>query len=529
MKFGAMRVADAAGAVLAHTLRAGGRVLKKGRVLDAADVVALAAAGCDEIIAARLEDGDLGEDAAAAQIAAALAGENVRVDSAKTGRANLFAAAGGLMRVDAAAIAQANGIDEAITVATLSADAPVPAGAMVATVKIIPFAAPAATTARVRDAVRGAVTIRPWRARRVGLVLTRVADTADKILDRAAAAQRERIERCGGALVREVRVAHSAEAVCDAMTAMAADGLDLLLALGASAIMDRRDVIPAAVERAGGAIERLGMPVDPGNLLLLGRLGAATVIGVPGCARSTRRSGFDWVLERVCADLPITAADLAMLGVGGLLDEIETRPAPREEPAGAAARTIGAMILAAGRSTRMGANKLLVPLDGVPIIRHVVCAALASRARPVVVVTGNQRAEIEAAVAGLDVRLVHNPDFAAGMSTSLRVGIAALGDVEGALICLGDMPRVTAAHLDALVGAFDPSQGAAIVVPTFERKRGNPVLWARRYFGEMAGLTGDVGARSLLERHADDITFVAVEDAGVLVDVDTPESLAALT
>jgi molybdenum cofactor cytidylyltransferase len=212
-----------------------------------------------------------------------------------------------------------------------------------------------------------------------------------------------------------------------------------------------------------------------------------------------------------------------------LLDEIETRPAPRAEPASDDVPSVGAMILAAGRSARMGTNKLLAPLDGVPIVRHVVSAALGSRARPVVIVTGNQHAEVAAAVADLDVRVVHNPDFADGMSTSLRVGLAALGDVEGALICLGDMPRVTAAHLDALVAAFDPAQDAGIVVPTFHRKRGNPVLWARRYFAEMSMLSGDVGARALLERHGDAITFVAVDDAGVLIDVDTPEALASLT
>lgn len=529
MTFGAIPVADAVGAVLAHTLRAGARVLKKGRVLDGDDVRALADAGYREVIAARLEDGELAEDVAAALVAEALAGGGARVEPAKTGRANLFAEVGGLVQVDAGAVADVNAIDEAITVATLSPHAPVAAGAMVATVKIIPFAAAAPAVSKACEVARGAVTIRPWRPRRAGLVLTRVADTAEKILDRAEAAQRERVERCGGVLVRVERVAHTTEAVSAALASLAADGLDLLLALGASAIMDRRDVIPAALEGAGGVIERFGMPVDPGNLLLLGRLGRATVIGVPGCARSTRRSGFDWVLERACADVPVTGADLATLGVGGLLDEIETRPAPRHDAAPAPTATVGAIVLAAGRATRMGTNKLLAALDGAPIVRRVVEAALASRARPVVVVTGNQSAEVTAALAGLDVRFADNPDFAAGMSTSLRVGLTALGDVEGALVCLGDMPRVTAAHLDALVAAFDPAQGAGIVVPTFERKRGNPVLWARRYFAEMSALTGDVGARSLLERHADEITFVPVDDAGVLLDVDTPEALASLT
>jgi molybdenum cofactor cytidylyltransferase len=219
------------------------------------------------------------------------------------------------------------------------------------------------------------------------------------------------------------------------------------------------------------------------------------------------------------------------MGVGGLLDEVDARHAPRAgDDEVAAAPTIGVVVLAAGRATRMGANKLLAELGGEPILRHVVRAALASPARPVVVVTGNQAAEVEAALAGLEVTFVHNPAFAEGMSTSLRAGIAALAarEVDGALVCLGDMPRVTAGHLAAVMAAFDPARGAAIVVPTCARKRGNPVLWGRRFFAEMAALGGDVGARALLERHADQVATVALEDPAILLDVDTPEALAAL-
>ena len=251
-----MPVADAAGAVLAHTLHAGARVLKKGRVLDAADLAALAAAGFAEVIAARLDPGDLDEDAAAAAVATALAGPGVRVAAAHTGRANLFATAGGVVRVAADAIGRANQLDEAVTVATVADDAPTAAGAMVATVKIIPFAAPRALVDAAAAAARGAVTVRPWRARRAGLVLTKVADTADRALDRVAAAQRERLTRVDATLVRELRVPHTAAAVADALAALAADDVELVLALGASAIMDRRDVIPAAVERAAGVASR---------------------------------------------------------------------------------------------------------------------------------------------------------------------------------------------------------------------------------------------------------------------------------
>ena len=536
MTFGAIAVREAVGAVLAHTLRAGDRVLKKGRVLSASDVEALAASGHGEVVCARLDPGELAEDAAAARIATALTGPGTRLERTHTGRTNLHAAVDGLVVVDAAAIARANAIDEAITVATVPALAPARADEMVATVKIIPFAAREAAVDAVEQAVRGAVAVQPWRGCRGGLVLTRFAGTPPVLLDRAAAAQRTRMLRCGGALAGELRVAHDADEVAAAIRRLAADGLDPILVLGASAIMDRRDVIPAALERAGGEIVRLGMPVDPGNLLMLGRLGEISVIGVPGCARSLKPSGFDWVLQRVCAGVPVTAGDVAAMGVGGLLDEITVRPWPRSEaPAGADGWTdsraqpgIAAVVLAAGRASRMGSNKLIAELDGEPIVRRTVRAVLGSRARPVVVVTGHEAEAVRAALAGLDVQFAHNPDFALGMSTSLRVGVVAAGAVAGALICLGDMPRLEARHLDTVIDAYRSGEPDEIVVPTCDRKRGNPVLWPQAYFAEIAELTGDVGARALVDRHAEQVRLLAIDDPAILVDVDTPAALAEL-
>lgn len=196
-----------------------------------------------------------------------------------------------------------------------------------------------------------------------------------------------------------------------------------------------------------------------------------------------------------------------------------------------AAPTVAAVVLAAGRSRRMGGrNKLLAPVGGVPMLRLVVQTALTSRADPVIVVTGHDGAAVAAALAELPVRCVHNAAFADGLSRSLAVGLAAVPPgAAGALICLGDMPRVPVGVLDALIGAFEPAAGRAICVPMQGAKRGNPVLWGRRYFPAMQALSGDTGARGLLRAHADQVWPVPVDDDGVLRDVDTPADLAVLT
>ena len=142
---------------------------------------------------------------------------------------------------------------------------------------------------------------------------------------------------------------------------------------------------------------------------------------------------------------------------------------------------------------------------------------------------GHKRAKVEAALAGLRVRFVHNPDYAAGLSTSLKAGLAALPpSADGVIVCLGDMPQVTAALTDRLVDAFDPERGALVVVPTIEGKRGNPVVWSRRFFSDLMALEGDVGARHLIVTYADVVAEVPVEDAAALTDVDTPDALLAV-
>jgi molybdenum cofactor cytidylyltransferase len=172
-------------------------------------------------------------------------------------------------------------------------------------------------------------------------------------------------------------------------------------------------------------------------------------------------------------------------------------------------------------------NKLLEKLEGRPIVRRVVEAALASRCRPVVVVTGHQADAVEASLAGLDAMIVHNPAFAAGMSTSLKAGLAALPDrLDGAIVALGDMPDIAPAHLDRMIAAFEPKEGRSIIVPVYQGRRGNPVLWGADLFTAMNAQTGDVGARQVIVDNADSVVELDLQTPAVLLDVDTPEALA---
>lgn len=536
MRFGTMPVGEAEGAVLAHAVRApaAGVAFKKGRVLGRDDLDRLRAAGVEAVTAARLGAGDVPEDEAAARLAAVVAGGHVRAAQAATGRVNLFATADGLLVVDRALVDRLNARDEAVTLATLPAFAPVGPGRMVATVKIIPFAAPADALADclALAAEASLVRVAPYRPKRYRLIQTTLPGTAAKVLDKTLRVTAERVSGVGGTLAGEARCPHDAAALA-AEVVRAGDDADVLLVVGASAITDRRDVLPAGIEAAGGVVRHFGMPVDPGNLLLLAERGGRPVLGLPGCARSPKANGFDWVLERLACGLEVTPRDLAGMGVGGLLTEFPGRPQPREagpaELATVATRPrLAAVVLAAGRSSRMGErNKLLIEVDGEPMVRRAAATALAAGSAEVVVVTGHQRDRVEAALAGLPVRLAYNPDYAQGLSTSLRAGLAALdASIEGAFVCLSDMPEITADHLRRLAAAFEPAAGRAVVVPVHRGKRGNPVLWPAALFPAMRALEGDVGAKHLIGENAGDLVEVQLDDDAPLLDLDTPEALA---
>jgi molybdenum cofactor cytidylyltransferase len=542
MKFGPVPLDEARGAIMAHSQRVGERMIRKGSVLDEGALLALREAGRDEVIVARLEPGDVPEDIAADRLAEPLISPLLARTRAATGRVNLTAETPGLLRVNAAMIDRLNTIDEAITLGTLPDYAVVAPRDLVATVKIIPFAVRGNVLAVAEALVRQAgspLTLHPFRNLKIGLVVTELPGLKDSVTEKTIAATEERVTRLTGTLMPPLHAPHEEIPIGKALETLIEQGAELLLVVGASAVVDKRDVGPMGIVRAGGEILHFGMPVDPGNLICLGRIGRRPALVLPGCARSPKLNGIDFVLSRLFADLPVGPGEIMKMGVGGLLKEIDIRPLPREKaPAtprvGAAPRSappIAAVILAAGRSRRMAPhNKLLVAdRTGKPMIARVVDNVLSSNARPVLVVTGHQAEQVQNALGGRPVRYVHADDYAEGLSASLKAGIAAVPEeCAAAVVCLGDMPLVTGRMIDRLLSVYDPDEGRLIVLPTYRGKQGNPMLWDREFFPEIMGVSGDSGARFLVGQHIEAVAEVEMAEDAVLRDFDTTESLSTL-
>ncbi len=321
MIFGELPLAEAEGAILAHAVMLAGRRVAKGCVVDAALLEAARAAGLERLWVARAGPEDVAEAEAARTLGEALAGEGVEARAPVHGRVNLHARHDGLLLIDRSAIGRANAATEAVGIATLPPLSPVRAGELVATVKIIPFALERQVLGTVLAGL-AALAVQPWRTDIAPCLIQTVRDdTQEKAVAKTAAVSRERLARFGWRLTEAGLVPHAVGPLAEALGAWRGT-CGLILVAGATATADRRDVVPAAIAAAGGRVERVGMPVDPGNLLVLGSLGDETVvIGLPGCARSPKRNGLDLVLERLAAGLAPDSGQIAEMGVGGLLED----------------------------------------------------------------------------------------------------------------------------------------------------------------------------------------------------------------
>lgn len=528
---------EAEGVILAHTVRLNGGTIKKGTKLTMEHLALLRQENISQVAGVRLEPGDVDEDAAALAVARELAGEQLLVGKPIAGRCNLYAKEHGLTLIDKQRIDAINLADGAIAIATLPNLSEAHAEQAVATIKIIPFAVPQSLVDFSVASARGeqpAIEVKPFRHHDGALILTKTSALKETTLDSTYEVTQGRMHAFDSHLAFHQRCDHQVDDVAQALRQALDQGCNPIMICGAGITVDKGDVIPQAIVQCGGEIVQFGMPVEPGNMLLLARLGDTTIINLPGCSRSPKLNGLDWVLQRVLAGVEVKPENIMGMGVGGLIKDVahsERRHRMAAKPKHQHKLKIAAIILAAGRSQRMGEqNKLLSPIKGVPMVVRVANAALAANVDSVTVVTGHQASRLESVLSGRRITFVHNPDYACGIASSVKCGIASLPEeVDGAIILLGDMPFVTKTQINELIAEFDPALERDIVMPIKDGRRGNPVLWSKRYFPAMQLLSGDVGAKTIINENAANVWEVPISDEAIFADIDTPDELGRVT
>jgi molybdopterin biosynthesis enzyme len=326
MKFGPVPVQESAGKLLAHNLPRpdGHGVFRKGKLLEEEDVQKLCAQGHRSIYVAEIEPDDVDENQAARRVAQAAAGEGLLIRGSTQGRADLVAAADGIVRIDAVRLAQINDC-EGIAFATGYSLRRAAKGQTVATIKIIPYALPVATLDQIEKIARkGAVIeLKALASRPVGIVLTGHPEN-EKQLQKGFGLPLQRRVESNGSYVTQVTFCPFVDdedevRLAGILSNQIKNGAQLILIGGETSIMDRNDVVPVAIRQAGGAMVSLGAPVEPGNLLMLAYLDAVPVIGAPGCARGRAKNVVDWVLPALLAGHRLTRSDITGLGYGGYI------------------------------------------------------------------------------------------------------------------------------------------------------------------------------------------------------------------
>lgn len=337
MKFEPVPLSKAKGKILGHNIAGanGQRLLRKGKPLTEEDLEKLRILGRSSVYVAEIEPDDVEEDLAARRVAEAVCGTGLHITSVSSGRANLLANEQGILRVDVARLAQINDRD-GITLATLMAHSPVHVRQIVATIKIIPYAVQESVV-RAAEAIAGGsnpiVRVDPLPSRSVGMILSGSPPLHQRLVSDFFPLH-DRIEKLGSSVTRTDFVALDDEsdeaALSDMLKKQLEFGIEMILLAGETAIMDTDDILPRAVKRAGGHIESVGAPVDPGNLLMLAYINDVPVVGSPGCARSRKTNIVDWILPRLLAGDRLTRRDIVELGHGGLLQDVRERGMPRE-------------------------------------------------------------------------------------------------------------------------------------------------------------------------------------------------------
>ncbi len=470
------------------------------------------------------DDNDWGEQKICDYLAPLLNGQNMRSEITKTGRVNFYATNDGLLAFDAPNCHQANGLSEHITLAILPPFQMVRRGQLCASLKILPYFVDENLVRQFGQLARQVqCAVHGFMGGRVHLLMTMTDDKRPEDYIKSAIMVQDKLQIYGYKTTTISYCRHDMQEICQKLTIKGE--FDVVCVMGAVAISDRADIVPRALCQLGGTIERFGMPMDPGNLLLLGKLGGAHFLGLPGCAKSRKLNGLDFILMRLSAGLNPTSQQIAQMGVNGILPEDFNRGALRAQKPAIMSQPLIA-IMAAGLGRRMGGDiaKPLVIFRDKPLIQWVIeaCMTALPKAEIIVIINSTgQGKKIEEFCKTLGVNAVENPQYAEGMASSLRLAShLALERKSALMVFCADMPNITPPTIEKIWREFQSSPTICAVQPKFGESFGHPVVLSPRLFAQIAEIQGDMGARQILQDAGEHRKIIEVLDAGILQDID---------
>lgn len=530
MKFGEFPVYDALGIELTHPVKCQEKTLKKGHILTSSDIGQLQYAGIKTVIGVQFSSDDIHPETAADILLKTMAGDYLRYTTPdENGYSEIFADIDGVFISDRERLNRFNAHSENISLMTVQPYLPVYKGQFVANLRLFGPAVTAETLNEAVTKISGTgplLKVAPYAFCKIGFIRT-IADKSH-IRPQDTAELEKRFGAYGFDVVYHDLCEHSSaqveKSVRDAIDAQA----EIVLVESPFPPLHRDDVVPKGFREAAGDIDRLGWPMDTGVSLVIGHKNDVKLLGY--CAADTDRPAFDMLMRFLATKSLPDASVFPSLALGISLERMAKRITPQQTEksinvgAVSDSEKIAVVILAAGSSRRMiGSNKLLEPLNGLPMIEHVVRSALSSQADYVAVVTGHDAKFIEKRLEKYDVKIARNPDYVSGVLGSIRLGLAVLPpDIAGAVVLPADMPAFTEEYIDKLIDAFDfKAKRPPVVLPSFNSVRHNPVLWPRDLFKVVKIVPEDSHWTPALIEHSDYIKEIVLKDDLPLTDINT--------
>ncbi|MFT6497506.1 MAG: molybdenum cofactor cytidylyltransferase [Alphaproteobacteria bacterium] len=528
MKFENKPVINAIGMVSAHSHSTASGRISKGTTLEKLHIDELISMGVSDINVYHLEEDDVEESKASLLIAKAIANESLKVSLAFNGRTRIYAEKDSIFLVNKSIVDQINQMDESIAISTLNDQDIAYKNDLVLSVKIITYSISNLLLNQVLDLIKKnwVIFLKPFHPLSLAVIYTKSKNQKESLINNAKKTLSKRIEEFNSTISEIHECSHEYNEIKNAIDTVKKANIDLIVIFSASSVSDRRDIVPQAIESMHGKIIHFGMPVDPGNLTLFAQLDHVKIIAVAGSARSESLNGFDWFLNRLHAGIDINHKEINKLGVGGLLHDLRSysRRKKFEKTTNSRKKNVVAIILAAGQSTRMGdQNKLLLKINENSMIKDYINKLNQCNLANIIVVTGHESSIIKEDLSDTGVLFAHNKEHKVGISSSIKAGVSKLeSHVDAVLICLPDMPFVSAHEINQLIDNYSTDKGQLICVPTSFGQRGNPVLWDKRFFNELMQLEGDIGAKNLIDKYKEYLIEVSSGES-VITDIDTKE------
>ena len=529
MKIFQKKIEDSCGYLLMHSVFLKDGRLRKGKIIDQDDIYVMKSSEIEMVYVGEYEQDDIPENDASSQIAKAIAMDEFLISPTLSGKTNITVSSDGLIEIDEDNVTKLNNLSPNVAISTLNNHDVIYRGDHILSVKIISYAISSLHLEKIISFLKKnrIIKLKAFKSMRIGVIYTTSKNEKQSLIEKTKKSIKSRISDYNSTIMDERIISHDYMTIKENVDQLKDSNINCILLFLSTSISDVNDIVPSVIDELGGEIKSFGMPVDPGNLTLNGKIQSVDIVVAAGSARSDSLNGLDWHLNCIHAGIEVTQDMVNSLGVGGLLKDIDF--AIKRKRVSKAIDTkksnIAAVVLCAGESKRMGKkNKLLLQVEGKSLIKNYIEKISKSNVSEIVIVTGHQSDEIAKELDGYDLKFIHNEKYKEGMSTSLNTGINSLSDnINAAIICLPDMPMIGIYEINKLIEYYNPSIGNEICIATYNDQRGNPVLWDRKYFKKLMQIKGDKGGRYLLPKFLDKSVEVKLGEA-VTFDVDNETS-----